>query len=181
MTCSLSPCPIPASGILQPQASGSRRARSWPADTSLRPGITCPFCCLSPQSSTGEWCHGKGNYHYEPGWLNMTRENYHRVGRCWTREQRNDAEQEKCLLSPELFFLFLWPKSSFAIQLVPWEFHTDGFRVVAWPMELKIKKSPISFTQEIRELASTLLSANSSAILDHLYDLVQKFCLQFKD
>lgn len=49
-------------------------------------------------------------------------------------------------------------------------------------MEPKIRKSSISCTQEIRELVSTILSANGSTILDHLYNLpMEKFCLRFKD
>lgn len=143
---SLSPRPVAQGGL----AGGQHN--------SLGPGISCPLCHLSPQSSTtGERCHGKGNHRYEPGWFNMARQNYHRVRKRWMREQRNDAEQEKCLLSHELFFLLLQPKSSFAIQLLPWELHADGFRVAAWPMEPKIKKSPISFTQEIKRTGQHII------------------------
>lgn len=49
-------------------------------------------------------------------------------------------------------------------------------------MEPKIRKSPISCTQEMRELVSTFLSVNVSTILGHLYNLpIEKFCLWFKD
>lgn len=88
----------------------------------LGPGISCLLCYLSPQSSTEEWCHGRGNHHYKAGCggftvrLNISGQYNHGVGKQWKRQQRGAAQQERCVLSPKLFFLLFWTKSPFATQ-----------------------------------------------------------------
>lgn len=107
----------------QPLATLDPKTAIW-GGLSQGPSISCQLCYLSSQSSM-EWHCAWGNHHYKPGSGDLKSGSYGRTKLPENRELLNQAaerstlvaaQQEKCLLSPKLFFLVFWTKSSFAIK-----------------------------------------------------------------